>query len=195
MPLGYMGLYSITNGLTKMARPSKYYLIHSFGKPLALWAMVASLSLALGACGPSNAPGGRDFTYSQGQGSEGPPRGQKMPSAQEMAADMMERLTAKVSLSPEKQDKVGDILLAGAQERKRLFQQGRSTSRQDMEKAMAECEANTEKQLSEVLTDEEMAAYKEVIKEMNQQRPQGGPGGGMGGPGGGMRPGGGMSGL
>ncbi len=142
------------------------------------------------ACG---GPSTRDRSYSgagPGNGRVGRMAMPERPSPETMSQDLLDSLSAKVELDAATKEKVKEILLADAQKRGRLMEQGRGTSHDEMHQEMVSYDQQLNSELAQVLSADEMEAFEQVVKEQRDKMKNNAPprpqGTGMGG---GMRPG------
>ena len=106
-----------------------------------------------------------------------------MTASAQQRGPMLDRLQTELGLSAEQMVKVEKIFAAQAEKRQGMFQEARQDGdRAAMREAMQAMQAETEKKLATVLTDEQMVKYREMAAQMRggmPGRPGGrGPGGG-----------------
>lgn len=84
--------------------------------------------------------------------------------------DQMTALTERLTLDEEQATKVREILQAQTETRRERFQGARgSGDRNAMMQLMQELQEETETQLAEVLSDEQMEKYREYVAELRQR--------------------------
>ena len=92
-------------------------------------------------------------------------------SAQERGP-MLDRLQTELGLSAEQMVKVEKIFTAQAEERRGMFEEAQQNGdRAAMREAMQAMQAETEKKLATVLTDEQMVKYREMAAQMRGGMP------------------------
>ena len=97
----------------------------------------------------------------------GPGRGMGPDIDQQMA-----ELTDALSLSDEQAVSVRAVLETQSEKRAEMFSGGPPADREAMRAAMMQLQEETEAQLTEILTEEQMAAYRVLVAErMNRRRP------------------------
>lgn len=80
---------------------------------------------------------------------------------------MLDRLQTALGLSDEQTVEVGKILGEQAEQRRALMQEARDTGdRRAVRDRMQAMTASTEKKLGEVLNEDQMATYREMMAEM-----------------------------
>lgn len=80
---------------------------------------------------------------------------------------MLDRLQSTLGLSDEQTVEVGKILGAQAEQRRALMQEARDTgNRRAVRDRMQAMAASTEKKLGEVLNEDQMATYREMMAQM-----------------------------
>ena len=84
----------------------------------------------------------------------------------------MAELTEALSLSDEQAVSVRAVLEEQSEKRTEMFSGGPPDDRQAMRAAMMQLQEETEARLTEILSDEQMTAYRELVAErMNRRRP------------------------
>lgn len=108
-----------------------------------------------------------------------PEQPSKPPTVEEIVSQLQEQL----NLTDEQVEQIRPIFEEEFEKREELFQKNRGQgpeSRKALDTEFQKLQEETEKQLEEIFTEEQMALYRKMLEErQKQQPPQGGPQGGM----------------
>ncbi len=108
-----------------------------------------------------------------------PPGGGRMMDPEEMAKRETEMLKKELNLDDATTEKLGEINLKYSKKRMEIFKEMRESGNFDREKMrekMTELDAEKNKELKKIFTEEQYEQYEKLMKEMREKRP-GRPGG------------------
>ena len=107
------------------------------------------------------------LSFAQQQRPQGPP---PAPNAEQIEK-MLDDLAEKLALSEEQSQIISKLYIAHFDEVKEL-QESQDESRDSQRKKMDKLKTDFEKQVKEVLTDEQQKQFDEFVKEQSKRRPR-----------------------